>query len=368
MKESNIYKIIIGIILFLSINSNNLEIEPTLLSKGGPFTLDDILDAATRVKNYVLKHKNIPKEVRVSSDDLTIARFTYAMGVAIKNIHDKKKENKISVINLSSPSSQHPCNKKVELAGYIDAINRILIYSQKNGAAPAYVTSSSVEIGFKEYTFGFSKILDYYRHNQKLPSYNNFDSSVFQPGPNPNPSNIGSEKNQEIKGVSFVKGINEKNTETNIEKYIKKTNRVSLINGSIKRKAKELTSGCKTTLQKAKAIFNFVRDNIKYEGYFSSRYGAAMTLLKKKGNCSDQTNLLVALCRASGIPVKYAHGLQTYFYVSKKTYEGHVWGQILIGNIWYAADTTSINNSLGFIKNWNFKKFGRLRQYDLLPF
>ena len=45
-----------------------------------------------------------------------------------------------------------------------------------------------------------------------------------------------------------------------------------------------------------------------------------------------------------------------------------MWGQILIGNIWYAADTTSINNSLGFIKNWNFKKFGRLRQYDLLPF
>ena len=95
---------------------------------------------------------------------------------------------------------------------------------------------------------------------------------------------------------------------------------------------------------------------------------AEETLATRTGNCCDQTNLLVALCRASGIPVKYAHGRDTYFYYSGKTYAGHVWAQILIGDIWYAADTTGSQNSLGFIKNWRVEKFGTLSQYVLIPF
>ena len=364
MRENIFYKFIIGFLLFLSISSNHFEIEPTLLSTGkGPYNLNDILDAATRVKNYFLNHEEIPRVVGVSSDTISIASFTYAMGVGIKNIHENKKEKKISTINLESPSSIHECyNKKVLLEGYIDAINRFLKFSEKNGAAPAYLTSSSVEIGFKEYVFGFSKILDYYRNHQALPLHCIFDTNEFKK------ENKKKYKNQEIKDVEFVKGINEVNKETNIERYKTSEDWKTKINGTIKSKAKELTSGCKTTLQKAKAIFEFVRDRIVYEEYYNSHYGASKTLLKKKGNCSDQTNLLVALCRASGIPVKYAHGLGTYFYVSRKTYGGHVWGQILIGDIWYAADTTGYKNTLGFIRNWNFKKFGTLNQHALLPF
>ena len=84
MKQNICFTILIGIILFLSIKSNNLEIEPILLSTNGKYSLDAILDAATRVKNYVLKNKDIPKRVQVSSDELTIAQFTYANGCCHK--------------------------------------------------------------------------------------------------------------------------------------------------------------------------------------------------------------------------------------------------------------------------------------------
>jgi hypothetical protein len=353
MRQNAIFKLIVGILLLLTINCD--------------YTLNDVIDAAKRVKSHVLKHKDLPKKIKVASKDVSMVQFAYAMGIAIKNIHDNQKESKISTIKLEAPTSPHTCNQKVDLKDYIDAINRVIDYCKKNGAAPAYVTSNSVEIGYKEYAFGFSKILDFYRTEKQLPLYNVFDSSVFEenePTPGPGPKDSG----EKITGVKFLKGINEKSKESDINKYITSSNSACHINEAIKKKARELTKGKSTILDKARAIFNFVRDKIGYKYYDNSIQGAGKTLLLGRGNCCDQTNLLVALCRASKIPARFSHGLNTYFYLSGKTYGGHVWGQILIGKIWYAADTTSNRNSLGTIVNWNINKFGTLNQYINLPF
>ena len=357
MRQNIFLTIVVGIILFISIKSNNLEIEQILKATSGKYTLNDILDAATRVKNYVLKYKDIPKLVQVSTDELTIAQFTYSMGVAIKNIYENKNSNTISTIKIDSPSTPHRCNTKVLLEDYIDAIGRVLTFCEKNGAAPAYVLSSSIEIGYREYSFGFSKILDFYRNEKALPLYCVFDSSVFD-----------DDVSQEIKGVTILKGINEKNTETDLDnKYIKQSNNACYITEAIKTKARQLTSGRSTTLQKATAIFNFVKNEINYKYYENSLNGASKTLINGEGNCCDQANLIIALCRYSGIHSRYSHGQHCYFTYSKKYY-GHVWAQILIGNTWYAADATGPNNSLGFIKNWDINSFNTLRQYALLPF
>ena len=207
MRQNSIFKLIVGTLLLLTINCD--------------YTLNDVLDAATRVKNYVLKYKDIPKIVKVASNEVSMAQFTYAMGVAIKNIHDNKKENKISTIKLEAPTSRHACNKKVDLKDYIDAINRVINYCTNNGAAPAYVTSNSVEIGYKEYAFGFSKILDFYKKDKQLPLYNVFDSSVFDGSdPTPTPTPGSKDTSEKIIGVKFLKGINEKNTEKDINRYL----------------------------------------------------------------------------------------------------------------------------------------------------
>ena len=341
---------IIGLILLLSIKSSDVQ------TKGGKYTLDDILDAANRVKQYVLKNKKIPKIVQISSDELSIAQFTYSMGVAILNIRNNKKTAKIPTIKLESPSSIHRCNIKVLLANYIDAIKRVVAYCENHGAAPAYVLSSSVEIGYAEYSFGFSKILAFYKTEKALPLYNAFDSSVFD-----------DTSSDEIKGVKMVKGINEKNNESDLNKYLKQFNTACSVTEAIKAKAKQLTAGCTTTLQKATAIFNFVKNQISYKYYENSLYGASQTLSNGRGNCCDKANLIVALCRYSGIPARYSHGQNCHFYISGNNY-GHVWAQILIGKTWYAADATGSNNSLGFIRNWNIDTFHTLRQYALIPF
>ena len=54
MRQSIFFNVVVGMILLLSIKSNDEEIEPILKATNG-YSLNDILDGATRVKNWVLK-------------------------------------------------------------------------------------------------------------------------------------------------------------------------------------------------------------------------------------------------------------------------------------------------------------------------
>ena len=161
------------------------------------------------------------------------------------------------------------------------------------------------------------------------------------------------------------KGINQKNTDSNLLQYKTKENTHCRRAANVVHKAKELIRNKNTDLEKATAIFNFVRDKISYTYYDNSLRGASNTLTRKSGNCCDQANLLVAMCRAVNIPVRYVHGLRCHF---SDGYYGHVWAQILIDNWWFAADPINVRNSLGFIKNWDVKNYNLVSISPLINF
>jgi len=353
------FQLILYIIILSKINSGFLSY---LETNNAQYSFEDILDGAKRVKNYTLINKKLPKIVGVSSSEESMVKFTYAMGLAILNIYEDKISEKIQMIYLEEPSTPYKCEIKVYKDDYIDAVKRIVNYCNKNGAAPAYVLFSSTKIGYIEYSFGFSKILDFYRTNNKqLPEYNYFSSSQIFDKEDPLDSDTGSGP---ISGVTFKAGINEKNNKKSYKEYIK-TGGTCSYDANIKRTAASLISGKNTILEKARSIFYFVRDKIDYDKYENSIYYAKGTLKRGKGNCCDQSNLLVSLCRIVGIPARYSHGQGCRF---KTGVYGHVWTQILIDDIWYAADPTSVQNYLGFINNWNIKNFYNLRQYAFLDF
>ena len=163
----------------------------------------------------------------------------------------------------------------------------------------------------------------------------------------------------------FKKGLNQM-TKLSVYKYLYGGG-CAKITKSIKKLSKKLTKKYSTKLEKATAIFNYVRDNLDYEYYANSRKGAYKTLKTKAGNCCDHANLIVALCRASNIPARYSHAQGCRFKVSGKV-EGHVWAQIYVGGKWYSADGTSYKNSLGHINNWDTKSYNRLHIYRSIPF
>ncbi len=134
-------------------------------------------------------------------------------------------------------------------------------------------------------------------------------------------------------------------------------------NSVIQNLAKSITSGKTTTLAQAKAIFTYLNQKTNYDYYANTRYGALGTWNRKSGNCCDMANLMVAVCRAAGIPARYAHAT-CYFRSGLVT--GHVWAQVYVNGAWHNCDLTSNSNSFGNIVNWN--RCGSIRHYTTLPF
>lgn len=86
----------------------------------------------------------------------------------------------------------------------------------------------------------------------------------------------------------------------------------------------------------ARAMYEFVRDEIRFQAYYGSQKGSVETLRQGTGNDYDQASLLIALLRASSIPARYAEG-QVEMTVEQATNwlavdDGQVAGSILYTN------------------------------------
>ena len=332
----------------------------------------NIEKAATNVRNYVDDHGKLPETVTVGSETVTIEEFSYLMGEAIVALN-KGSTGKVSILtgigNVNSTNTS--LNTKVFKAEYLDLANRVVSHINTNKVPAAEIevyNSSKAKVGnanFDLYTYCFAKILNFYRTDGYLPNWCTFESDVFDdtsiiPSNDTSPGKVTTADSSD-----FKKGLNEKNTVSDLSQYLKAGGHCAL-NQASKNKAASLTKGLTTTAAKAYAIFNYVRDDIEYSYYADSKKDASGTLSSGSANCCDQANLVVALCRAAGIPARYSHAQGCTF--SSGLVTGHVWAQILVGDTWYAADATSSRNKLGDINNWNTNSYNTLKQYALIPF
>ena len=89
-------------------------------------------------------------------------------------------------------------------------------------------------------------------------------------------------------------------TPEELDKYLKPTFTIESNNKAIQEKARELTEGLEDTAGKAKSLFYFIRDKIKYTFFVDvsreENYKASTTLQKAV--------LMIALVRAIGMPAR----------------------------------------------------------------
>jgi transglutaminase-like putative cysteine protease len=90
------------------------------------------------------------------------------------------------------------------------------------------------------------------------------------------------------------------------ESFLEPTAVIDCDHPAVREKSGELTEGKEDTIQKARSLFYFVRDEIKYTIYVSrsrpEHFQASNTLSRKEGYCVQKAVLLAALARAAGIP------------------------------------------------------------------
>ena len=93
-----------------------------------------------------------------------------------------------------------------------------------------------------------------------------------------------------------------------IEDYLKPTATIDCDNQLIREKARNLTEGTNDIAAKAKNLFYWVRDEIKYNPLVSLEifegYRASETLQRGEGFCVEKAAVLAALARAVGIPAR----------------------------------------------------------------
>ena len=160
--------------------------------------------------------------------------------------------------------------------------------------------------------------------------------------------------------------LNDKYLGDSLKKYLSASKNCQVNNNLIKSLAKNLTSKVKTEYKKGEKIFNWVRDNIGYEKYRNTKKGALQTLKSRGANCVDHAHLVVALSRAAGLPARYVNANNCKF--SSGYVSGHVWAQVLVGNTWVVADTTSSRNKFGVVNNWNVKSYKLVGKYSSISF
>ena len=88
-------------------------------------------------------------------------------------------------------------------------------------------------------------------------------------------------------------------------------NRLVTLSPQVRKIAGEVTKGKITTLAKARAIYDYVFDNVSYDKTVPG-YGQGDTervCLLKAGNCTDFHSLFISLARASDIPAKFVIGV-----------------------------------------------------------
>ena len=324
------------------------------------FTFKHILAGATKLRNYVEKNHKMAATISINGIKMNMSSFGYLMAKAIENLNSSKTSD-VALVDVNSAynnTGNSSINADLNKDGYFKLAKSLTDSIEKNGKLPYNISTTIGKISPNLYMFGLAKALDFYSNMNRLPNYVTFDAKDVEGG-----SSITKKGNasQYKKGLNEVQALNS----TEIAKYLKSSGNDAL-NAAIKELANNLTKGKTTVWAKAEAIFNWVRDNVQYEYYANTKYKATGTLSKKRGNCCDHANLIVALCRAADIPARYSHGKNCKFSSGLNT--GHVWAQIYVDGVWYSADATSSRNKLGNIQNWNTNSFTLHGQYIHLSF
>lgn len=94
--------------------------------------------------------------------------------------------------------------------------------------------------------------------------------------------------------------------------------------------------------QAARSIYDYVGDEITYSQYTPQDVGALTTLAQKEGDCTEFSDLFIALNRAAGIPARFVEGVTC---CTTNGYQAgqvkHDWSEVYLpGNGWVPVDAT----------------------------
>ncbi len=128
-----------------------------------------------------------------------------------------------------------------------------------------------------------------------------------------------------------------------------------------------LTAGKTSDKEKFDGILSWVVMNLRYDyrrynsgKAFSSDHSLKRTLRRRKGICTDYTNLMDSLCIYAGLQNVTIAGYvkEVNFDVNDEIYfDNHAWNAVKLSGVWYLYDPTWCSGNVA----WDYKRFAKWR-------
>ncbi len=126
--------------------------------------------------------------------------------------------------------------------------------------------------------------------------------------------------------------------------------KLTIVDDRMRKMAAEITAGKTTTLEKSKAIYDYVLDHMKYDksGQGWGRGDTNYACDVGRGNCTDFHALFMSLARASGVPAGFEIGLYLPYERGKQEKTGgyHCWSFFRVpGEAWVPVDISEASKN-----------------------
>lgn len=312
------------------------------------FSISSVANAASRVKKFIEANHKLPSCVTVSKKMVNMPQFLQLLSNGIiKAKSGSKTPILLSIVSKPKPGVETVKRGSLSTLQYVSVARSVKSFVDKTHRVPSYAKSARGKFLYGTLIYTFSKVMSFYGANKRLPHYVSIVPGITNYKP-PAPSYM------------VYPAI-----PAELKTYLDATSNCQANSQTIKSLAASITSGKTSVIDKATAIFNWVRDHISYSFYYDTQKGALGTLNARTGNCVDTAHLVVALERAAGNPAKYEH-VKAQF--SSGTWYGHVFALVYVNGTWYKADGTSYRNKFGVVNNWNTATAHVKGIYKTLPF
>lgn len=130
---------------------------------------------------------------------------------------------------------------------------------------------------------------------------------------------------------------------TKEDPYLQGSSMVKISDASVQEQAAQITQGLDSYLDKARAVYDWVYDNmVRDESVQGCGQGDICELLSTlAGKCTDINSTFVGLCRASGIPAKEVFGIRMN--ADDITANQHCWASFFLpGTGWIPVDPADV--------------------------
>lgn len=152
--------------------------------------------------------------------------------------------------------------------------------------------------------------------------------------------------------VSSSREIVQTNANNGMDRWLKATNAIDVNHPIVRSTEVKITMGIENQRDKAIAIHNWVRENIKFG--FSRKFWkttASETITEGIGFCNPQGTVFVALLRASGIParlyfVELDQAILFGYLRTNAAYVDHAYSEVFLDGKWIKTDSYIVDSKL----------------------